>query len=179
MLMPAMIGGFAFGALAGIPIVSCLCCALMAGAGFLAAFLYSKQCKAAGVEFRPGQGALLGLFAAPFYAIAASVVGGLFQMVMPTDPEQIDEIVGQIEQADLPPEVADAFTKFLEAITGGPGAIVIGFLMSLFFGLIFVTLGGLIGGAVFRTQPVIPTPPPPMPSPPLEPPPPPPHMPSV
>jgi hypothetical protein len=178
MMMPAMIGGFAFGALSGLPVVQCLCCALMAGAGFVAAYLYSKKCAAAGVEFRPGQGALLGLLTAPFYAIGAAIVGGLFHLVMPTDPDQVDEILGQIEGADMPPEAAEMITKFLEMMMGA-GGIIIWFLLSLFVGLVVVTIGGLIGGAVFRTQPVLPAPPSPMPPPPLEPPPPPPHMPSV
>ena len=45
---PAAIGGLAFGVLGGMPVVqylNCLCCVLVIGAGFLAAYLYSRECQ--------------------------------------------------------------------------------------------------------------------------------------
>lgn len=171
MLMPAMIGGFVFGTLAGVPFIGCLCCALMAGAGFLAAFLYSKKCSAAGVEFRAGQGALVGLTSAPFYAVAAAFVSSLFRLAMPTSPEDIDRMVEGFEQADLPPETVESITKVVEALSGGGSGFVISLLFSLIVGAIFATLGGLLGGSVFKVAPApmqppgAPPPPPPPPSP--------------
>ncbi|MDX1390258.1 MAG: hypothetical protein R3344_13790, partial [Acidobacteriota bacterium] len=54
--MPALIGGGVFGFLGSLPIAACACCAWMIGAGLLATFLYSKQCRSTGTEFRAGGG---------------------------------------------------------------------------------------------------------------------------
>ena len=54
MLKPTLIGGGVAGAVASLPLVgalNCLCCSLIIAGGFLAAFLYSKECRAQGVEF--------------------------------------------------------------------------------------------------------------------------------
>ena len=51
MLKPALISGVAFGVAGSIPVVNwinCACCALIIGCGFFAAFLYSKDSRAAG-----------------------------------------------------------------------------------------------------------------------------------
>jgi hypothetical protein len=72
----------------------------------------------------------------------------------------------------MPPEIADTFMKVAESMQGS-GAVVVGFLFALFVGAVFATLGGLIGGAVFRSA----TPPPPPQY--SAPPPPPPPMPSI
>ena len=171
MLKAAAIGGGVAGIAAAIPIVnwlSCACCALILGGGFLAAFLYSRECAAQGVPFRAGNGALVGLAASPFYALAAGVLGALVQLAMGMD---IDKSLEMMEQfgTDIPPEALD----FMEGMsTWGFGTIFLfGFLISLVLGAIFSTLGGLIGGAVFKSETHPPAPPaaapptPPAPSP--------------
>ena len=150
MLKATLIGGVVFGVLGGIPLVSCLCCALMVGAGFLAAFLYSKECANAGVEFKGGNGALVGLVAALFYALANAVVGALVKMMMPaTDPDQVVEMM---EQFGAPPEAIDMALKFVEGSSGLIG-VLIGFFVTLLIAAIFSTIGGVIGGAVFKVEP--------------------------
>ncbi len=119
MLRATLISGAAFGVLGGIPIVGCLCCAWMMGAGFLAAYLYSNQVKAAGAEFRPGNGAVIGLVAAMFYSLAATVVGAVFSSF--TGPPDLDEIIDQMEQGGAPPEVVDMVVSVMERLTGPPG----------------------------------------------------------
>lgn len=151
MLKATLIGGGVAGVLSAIPglnLLNCACCALVIGGGFFAAYLYSKECAAAGVEFRPGNGALVGLVAALFYAVAASIVGGIVQMIMPTD---IGQIMEQFDQADMPPETRDMIGDVLEMMSGS-GAIFIGFFVNLIAGAIFSTIGGLIGGAVFKVE---------------------------
>jgi len=149
MLKPTLIGGVAFGIASAIPILNfanCLCCSLVIASGFLAAFLYSKECRNAGAEFRAGGGALVGLVAGLFYALASTVVSAL--MPKP-DPE---EMIEMMEQFNVPPESIDMMSRFMEGSSGVMG-ILIGFFVTLLIAAIFSTLGGLIGGAVFKVLP--------------------------
>lgn len=159
MLKPAAIGGSLFGLLAGLPLVgalNCACCALVIGGGFFAGWLYSRACAGAGVVFSPGNGALLGLSAAPFYALVSSILQAVLSSV---SPEQIDQIVEQLEQANLPPEVVEKIARFVEGGTGPLGWLFF-FLFGLAIAAIFSTVGGLIAGAVFKvTPPAAPAPP--------------------
>jgi len=173
MLRSTLIGGTVFGFLGGIPIVgglNCLCCSLFVAGGFLAAFLYSKECAAAGVEFKPGNGALIGLVAGLFYSVTTAIVSGIVSMLMPTDPEQM---IDMMEQMGVPPESLDIAAKWMESSTGIMG-LIFGFFIALLLAAIFSTIGGLIGGAVFKVQPQPPesptaqAPPPAPPAPPME-----------
>ena len=153
MLKSTLIGGVIFGVWAAIPFlgaVNCLCCALVIGAGFLASYLYSKECRAAGVEFRPGNGALIGLVAGVFYSIASTMVSIPVKALMP----QMDmgEILNQMRDADVPPAVISFVDSFLQGSVGLMG-IIIGFFMTLLIAAIFSTIGGLIGAAVFKVTP--------------------------
>jgi hypothetical protein len=152
MLKATLIGGAAFGFLAGLPIIgalNCACCALVVAGGFLAAFLYSKECSAAGVEFRSGSGALVGLVAGLFYAGTAAVVGGVINLVSPFDPE---EAIATMEQYGMPPENIDMAMRVAEFFTGVTGIILL-FFFWLLVAAVFSTIGGLIGGAVFKVEP--------------------------
>jgi hypothetical protein len=171
MLRSTLIGGALFGFLGGLPIVgglNCLCCSLFVAGGFLAAFLYSKECAAVGMEFKPGNGALVGLVAGLFYAITTSIISGIARMLMPTDPEQM---IDMLEQVGVPPESLDVAATWIESSTGIMG-ILFGFFVALLLAAVFSTIGGLIGGAVFKTQPQPPASPPadaPPPAPPAPP----------
>ncbi len=156
MLKPTLIGGAVFGVLGGVPFISCACCAWMMGAGFLAAYLYSNLVKAAGAQFRPGNGALIGLVAAMFYSLAASVVGGVFSKIM--GPPDVDEIIDQMEQGGAPPEAVDMVANVMEQLSG-PMGVVIGFFVTLLIAAAFCTIGGLIGGSVFKVEAQPPAPP--------------------
>jgi hypothetical protein len=171
MLKPTLIGGGVAGAVASLPLVgalNCLCCSLIIAGGFLAAFLYSKECRAQGAEFGARNAWVVGLVAGLFYALGAAIVGGLVQVVIPPpDPEQIIESLRQF--TDLPPEAEDAIYRF----AGGGNSLVklmIGFFFNLVLAAIFSTVGGLIGGSVFKVEaaPLVPptvggAPPPPPP----------------
>jgi hypothetical protein len=171
MLKSAAIGGSVLGLAAGLPLVgmiNCACCALVIGAGFLAAFLYSRECNAAGAEFRPGNGAVVGLVAAPFYAAVSTLLKAIFS---PFSPEQFDEAIAQLEDSGLDPEAIDMAARIMENFSGGLG-ILFGLFLTLIIAAVFSTVGGLIGGAVFRVEPSPPpsgmTPPPsPPPAPPV------------
>jgi hypothetical protein len=168
MLKATLIGGGAAGFAAALPVVgalNCLCCSLVIGGGFLAAYLYSRDCGQAGVEFRPGSGALVGLVAGLFYSIVVTVVGVVVRAIMPAP--DIDKILESLEQLDLDPEVIDTIVEFMEMSQSAWGLLIM-FFATLLIAAVFSTIGGLIGGAVFKVEappsapsPMGQTPPPP------------------
>lgn len=155
MLRSAMIGGAVLGAAGGMPLVGALncCCVLFLGAGIFAAYLYSKECERQNAEFRPGNGATLGLIASPFYALATSVVAGVFRLIF-SGGDEMAQITDALDQSGAPPEVADTILKVLEAFSGPLGWI-FSFFVVLVFAAIFCTIGGLIGGALFKVKPPV------------------------
>lgn len=177
MVTPALVAGAVFGVLSGIPLVgalNCLCCALVIGGGFFAAFLYSKQAREANVPFAPGNGAVVGLLSGVFHAIVATIVSAVFNLLFGLGDwtQAIDQME---EYGQMDPETIDQISRFMDS-TGPVVMILIGFLVWLLLGAIFATIGGLIGGAVFKNEPPIggagtmPPPPPTEPPPPGTPP---------
>lgn len=151
MLKAAAIGGLTLGVVAGLPLVgalNCLCCSLIIGSGVLAAFIYSRDCSAAGAPFRAGQGAALGALTGVFYAIASFVVGMAAQLVM--GGAGLERVAEQLEGKEgVPPWLIEMLQN--GAASGG---LMIGFLvLALVFGVIFATIGGAIGGAIFKIEP--------------------------
>lgn len=160
MLRSTLLAGALFGALGGIPFVRCACCLLVVACGFLAAYLYSGQCREKGAAFRPGMGALVGLIAGAFYAVASTLVGGVSTaLVGHPDVRWILEQFSQMP--NVPPEAQDQIDKTLEQLSQYSFSVLdlVGtFFKSILVGAIFSTVGGLIGGALFKVEPVAPPP---------------------
>jgi hypothetical protein len=154
MLKPTLLGGAVFGVAAAVPflnLINCACCALAIGAGFLAAYLYSQECKSQGAAFRPGQGALVGLVAGAFYALTLTLVNALILLAVgdPVTPLLVEWFRSM---PNFPPEAIDAMEQ--EMAQGlNVAKMVLGFFINLLTGAVFATLGGLIGGAAFRFEP--------------------------
>ena len=152
MLKPALLGGAIFGIASALPFigaVNCACCALIIGSGFLAAYFHSQECKSAGAEFLPGTGALVGLLAGLVHALVAWVVNSVFMATQGLDFEEMAYELEQQPWAD--PETTDIIVRFVE----GAGVVVLILLALAFWlvvSLIFATIGGLIGGAVFKVE---------------------------
>jgi len=169
MLKPALISGVAFGVAGGIPFVgaiNCLCCALVVACGMFAAFLYSKESRRAGLGFRPGNGATVGLVAGLVCGAITGVLSSVINRGRGMDDWQVALEQMQASGADIPPETLDQITTFLE--TSGPTVFTLGLIfVCLVCGAIFGTVGGLIGGSVFKVEPQAPVqeqaPPPPPP----------------
>lgn len=162
MLKPALIGGGVFGVLAAIPYLdvfnTCTCCSLVIAGGFLSAYLYSKECRAAGSPFSPGNGALVGLIAGAFFALATTLVGTLvvFYFGKPAIAWLLETLQNM---PNLPPEAQDQIGESRRQLAEQAFSVmsaVLGFFMSMLLGAIFSTIGGLIGGAVFKVQPLPP-----------------------
>ena len=163
MIKATVIGGLSAAVLSSIPLVSCLnvaCCSLLIGGGFLASFIYSRDIAAAGGSFAVGNGAAVGLITGGFYAVGTAVTGAITRVLIGVSPaEQFELIRDQMEQSgNLPPEALETLDKvssFLES-SGGGLLFIIGFGFSLLLGAVFCTVGGLIGGAVFKKEPPAP-----------------------
>jgi hypothetical protein len=151
MMMPALIAGGSLGFLSGLPISSCACCLWAAGAGFLAAFLYSRNCKTAGAEFGAGNGATLGALTGAVFGVVGAVIGGLFTALTGGfDPEAMREGI-ESNPMITDPEAAEQAMQFFES--AGPMLIVLVLaLIYLVLGVIFAVIGGLIGGAAFKVE---------------------------
>jgi hypothetical protein len=148
---PALISGSIFGVVAGLPLIgalNCICCSYIIGAGLLAAYLYSKESKAAGTIFGPGEGALIGVLAGLVYAPITWLIGSVVMLV---GGGGLDEILTGLQQAgvDVPEGIEDTLSG-----GGGRGIVMlISLVVNLVLGAIFATLGGVIGGLLFRVTP--------------------------
>lgn len=157
MFKATLIGGATAGVVASIPLVSalnCLCCSLVISGGFFAAFLYSRECGRAGAAFRPGSGAMVGLVAGLFYSVVSTIGAAVVHMVSPAGTEEaIDQVLEQLEgQPNVPPETIEMIEGFMRLITTWAGLFIV-FCITLLVAAIFSTVGGLIGGAVFKVEP--------------------------
>ncbi len=155
LLKPALISGAAFGVAGAIPVINwinCACCALIIGCGFFAAFLYSRDSRAALAAFGPGNGATVGLVSGLVYGLVSGVLGGIINLAFGVG--DWEEIIEQFQTAgaDVDPEVLEQISSFMES--SGPLVVVlIGIFFAFLFGAIFATIGGLIGGSVFKSVP--------------------------
>ncbi len=151
MFLPALIAGGSLGFVSGLPISSCACCLWAAGAGFLAAFLYSKNCKAAGAGFDTGKGGVVGLFAGAVFGVVGSLVNSASSLL--TGGLDIASMREAIDANPMisDPEAAEQALQMFESI--GPMVFVLIFaLIWIVLGVLFSALGGLIGGAAFKVE---------------------------
>ncbi len=169
-LQPVLFGGLFIGVLSGLPIVdigNCCCCLWVIGGGMLTAWLQQRD--------RPepltlGEGALGGFLAGIAGAVVYLAVAIPVSIV--TAPLQRGMVEFLVDSGtDFPPEVLEV----LENV--GSEDVIIGvaiwFVVMLIAGMIFSTLGGLLGVLIFRpSSPAPPYPPPPPSSVPPPPPPP-------
>ncbi len=172
LLKPTLISGLVFGLIAGLPIVSVLnlcCCAPAWGAGILATYLYAAKCKALGVRFGASEGTKVGFVSGVVFAITGTALV-LLVFVLIGGPQQF---LHQMEQASerlpIPGEAIEMVRRWVES-GWFPVLIAIGYFgFFILSGGIFATLGGLLGGAIFKHEPAPPAPPmvpPPPPAPP-------------
>ena len=151
MLMPALIAGGSFGFVSGLPLSNCACCLWAAGAGFLAAFLYSKNCKSSGAQFDTGKGGVVGLLAGTVFGIVGAVVNSVFSLL--TGGLDIDSMREAINANPMisDPQAAEQAIQIFESV--GPMFFIMVFaLIWIVIGVLFAALGGLIGGAVFKVE---------------------------
>ncbi len=139
-----LIGGVFIGVLSALPVVSLAncCCLWVAGGGIVAAYLRQQgQSHALPV----GEGALVGCLAGVCGAVVHTMVSLPIMLFMAPMQEQLAEMLRG--NADVPPEVAEMIEQIGAA---GPLALMVSFGFMLVFGMIFSTLGGVLGTVIFR-----------------------------
>lgn len=164
-LQAVLIGGTFAGVLSALPLIELgnLCCCLwLVGGGGVASYL-TQQAQAHPIT--PGDGAVVGFLAGVTGAFVSVLVAIPIQLL--TAPFR-DGMGDMLDLSDVPPEVIE----LMEQVSAGPGAIVFGFVITLAAGMIFSTLGGLLGAILFRREApppgradIVPPVPPPMPPP--------------
>jgi len=146
-LQPAILGGLVIGILSALPIVNmgnCCCCLWVTGGGVLAAYLLQANTRG---PIEAGDGALVGLLAGLVGAVVFLVISlPISVLAGPIQARMIERLVQNA--SDLPEGMRDAFASMR---TGSGGlSIVIGFAFQLVAGVVFSTLGGLLGALFFR-----------------------------
>jgi hypothetical protein len=160
-LQPALLGGALLGVLSALPIVSIgnMCCCLWVVAGGLVAAYILQQNHPAPIT--PGDGALVGFMAGMFGAVVYVIVSVPVNLVSgPVQRQMLESVLER--QPDLPVQMREA----LQRMDVGGGWILVNFAFMLVVGMIFATIGGVIGAAIFsRNVPPPAAPPPPGPPP--------------
>jgi hypothetical protein len=150
LLISAVIGAMVITAMANVPIlnlVNCLLCVGFWAGAILAVWLYRRFEGSVSLGQAVAIGALTGLFAG-LLGFALSFVGAAGAGAM------LDGVVRL-----LPPEAIAEMGDFSTEMVSGPVAIMIN-LVGVGVNVLFGTLGGLIGGAVYRPRlPAAPAPP--------------------
>ncbi len=144
-LQPILIGGTFAGVLSALPLIELgnLCCCLwLVGGGGVASYLTQQNQPH---PITPGDGAVVGFQAGVVGAFVSVLVAIPIQLL--TAPFR-EGMADMLDISDVPPEVIE----LMEQVSSGPGAIVFGFVITLVAGMIFSTLGGLLGAILFRRQ---------------------------
>jgi hypothetical protein len=166
-LIPVLIGGFSMAAVSVIPIVNminCLCCAGIMGGAIVGVWFYKKNFPPNAI-FTTGHGAGIGalsgvvggVLTSAFTALTLGVFSAQFSV---TFQETIDEAFQQMHMINDPNAVEQA-RQALNALATQPFftfALVL--IASLFIFVAFGTLGGVIGGSIFKTRLIQDYPPP-------------------
>ena len=146
-MQAVLIGGVFIGVLSALPVVSIAncCCLWVIGGGAVAAYLL-QQGQPHPIEV--GDGALVGCLAGVCGSFVYALVSIPVQLMMGPIQQQMADILRG--NAEVPPEVVEMIDQFG---TATPIAILFGFVFMLGVGVIFGTLGGLLGAFIFRKGP--------------------------
>ena len=159
MLQPALLGGLFIGVLSALPVVNVAncCCLWIIGGGAIAAYLEQQ---ADPTPLTVGRAARVGLMAGVVGAFVWVIATLALDVLVA--PLQQRMVAAMVQNAgDLPPDVRAIFDGLANG-AAAPLRVAAGFLFHLVAGVIFSTLGGVLGSA-FLGQPALgePGPPPP------------------
>ncbi len=155
-LQPALIGGLVTGVLSALPFIGAFnacCCLWIVTGGVTAAYLLQDR---EPNSIQVGDGALVGLMAGVIGAFVYLILSIPITLLMaPMMSAFTDRIVNE---GNFPPEVREMLTSGIGTAAG----IILGFFAYLAAGIVFSTLGGILGTLIFRKParpPVIDVPP--------------------
>jgi hypothetical protein len=161
-LQPALLGGLVLGVLSALPIVNLgnACCCLWVIAGGVTAAYLLQNGQAAPIT--SGDGAAVGFLAGVVGAVVWQVLAVPVTLVM--GPVQARLIERLLNTGDLPDNMRSVFESLQQNAGFSLARFVLGSVFTLFVSVVFSTVGGLIGAAVFRKKlPPPPSPPPDLP----------------
>jgi hypothetical protein len=155
-LQPALIGGLVTGVLSALPFIGAFnacCCLWIVAGGVTAAYLLQDR---EPNSIQVGDGAIVGLMAGVIGAFVYLILSIPITLLMaPMMSAFTDRIVNE---GNFPPEVREMLTSGIGTAAG----IILGFFAYLAAGIVFSTLGGILGTLIFRKParpPVIDVPP--------------------
>jgi hypothetical protein len=144
-MQPALLGGLVMGTLSALPIVAAgnyCCCLWIVSGGFIAAYLLQQKQT---TPITQGDGALVGLLAGIVGAFVYLLLSiPITFLIGPLQRELLQRLLDRA--GNMPPEGRDLLSRYV----GGPLGIVISFINHLVLGVVFSTVGGLLGAVVFR-----------------------------
>jgi hypothetical protein len=160
-LQPALLGGLVLGVLSALPLVNmgnaCCCLWVLAGGAVAAYLLQNSQSAPVTV----GDGAAVGFLAGVFGAIVWQFVAIPVTILMgPLQARMLDRL---LNTGDLPDNVRPVFESLRQNAGFSIVRFVIGSVFTLCISVVFSTLGGLAGAALFRKKDQPSTLPPPLP----------------
>ena len=144
---PALIGGLVLGLLSALPIVSggnVCCCLWLVTGGVVAAYVLQQQQSA---PITPGDGALAGLLAGIVGAFVYLVVSIPVNLLLAPLERRVFERLRDSMQ-DMPAQLRNYANA---PIALGIGTL-LGFMFMLVLGVIFSTLGGVLGAVLFTKK---------------------------
>lgn len=166
MIQPAILGGVFIGVLSALPVIgfgNCCCCLWIVTGGLLAAYLDQDPHRPQTI----GRGALDGFLAGVIGAFVWLIVALTVQTL--TAPLQERMIAELLEgPLDLPPQVRLWLERNREIEPGLLGHLA-SFMLYLVGGMVFSTLGGILGALFLWRAHVPPAPGGPQPPPPIPP----------
>jgi hypothetical protein len=147
-LKPVLVGGTVMGVLSALPIINfgnACCCLWVVCGGVAAAYLLQQEQPA---PITAADGALVGLLSGLFGTLVTVVLSiPINLLVLPLQRQLIDRLD---RNGQLPPGFEDFAGNLAVTVLG---TIAFGMIV-LVAGVIFSTLGGLLGAAIFRKPPV-------------------------
>jgi hypothetical protein len=141
----ALLGGLFIGILSALPLIKYCCCIWIIGGGFVAAYVNQQNDPQ---PITAGRGALAGLLAgvvgSGVWLVATVALNALFAPLR----NQLAQAVLR-STPDIPPDVRAVLDNI-----GSSTALwtTVSFVLLLFVGSIFSTLGGLLGAVFFRND---------------------------
>ena len=146
-MQPALVGGLVMGVLTGLPIVSAgnlCCCMWVIGGGVIAAYMLQQN---EPMPITTADGAAVGLMAGVVGAFVYLILSiPISFLVAPMEREIVQRFVERM--GEMPPQ-------FRELAARGAGTgfrLIMGFILWLVVGVIFSTIGGVVGQAVFQKK---------------------------
>jgi hypothetical protein len=145
LIQPALLGGIFIGVLSALPVISAgnlCCCMWIVAGGMLAAYLDQAPSRRNNLP----RGALDGLLAGIIGAFVWLVLSPVIDTLM--GPLQ-ERMLSMLETAsEIPPEVRVWLDEVRDR-SSGPLRYLAGFMFHLVAGVIFATVGGLLGALFF------------------------------